>query len=128
MKNILEIYKEYKIMPILMIHQIRVAAVSMQICESLNDKDIDQESVVKACLLHDMGNIIKFDLNHFPEENEPDGIEYWQKVKDEYIFKYGRNEHEATLLIGEEIGISSRILELIDCIDSSVAKKNSGGR
>ena len=38
MKKITEIYKEYKIMPNLQMHQYRVAAVAMQICESLNIK------------------------------------------------------------------------------------------
>lgn len=118
MKNIIEIYKEYKIMPFLMKHQMRVASVAMQICESL-DMKIEEENVVKACLLHDMGNIIKFNLNNFPEQNEPEGIEYWQKVKDEYIEKYGKNEHKATIQIGEELGVSQRILELINCVDSS---------
>ena len=58
-------------MPNLAMHQLRVAGVAMQICESL-DTNIDTNSVVKACLLHDMGNIIKFNLlysiiceNHF---------------------------------------------------------------
>ncbi|MFA6355280.1 MAG: HD domain-containing protein [Candidatus Paceibacterota bacterium] len=122
MKNIIEIYKEYKIMPILVMHQVRVAAVAIQISKSLNDKKINEDSILKACLLHDMGNIIKFDLDHFSDWNKPEGTEYWQKIKNEYIEKYGKNEHKATLLIGKEIGISSRILELIDSIDSSVAK------
>lgn len=118
MKNITEIYKEYKIMPNLVKHQIRVAGVAMQICESF-DMGIDKESIIKACLLHDMGNIIKFKLDHFPEWNEPEGIEYWQKIKDEYVEKYGQNEHMATVLIGEEICASPRILELMNCVDSS---------
>lgn len=117
MKNIIEIYKEYKIMPNLVMHQLRVAAVAMEICESL-DVEIDTNSVVRACLLHDMGNIIKFNLDRFPEWNKPEGTEYWQKVKDEYVEKYGKNEHKATILIGEELGLSQRILELIDCVDS----------
>lgn len=121
MKNIIEIYKEYKITPFLMKHQMRVAAVAMEICESLNI-EIEEESIVKACLLHDMGNVIKFNLALFPEENEPEGIEYWQKVKDEYIEKYGKSEHKATTLIGEELGVSQRILELINSVDSSAVE------
>ena len=66
MKNITDIYEKYKIMPLLAMHQIRVAAVAMMICDSLS-VPIDKDSVIKACLLHDIGNIIKFDLNHFPE-------------------------------------------------------------
>lgn len=118
MKNIVEIYKEYKIMPNLVMHQIRVAAVAMQIIESL-DIEVDKESVVKACLLHDMGNIIKFNLDHFPEWNNPEGVEYWQKIKDEYLEKYGKNEHKASLEISKELGVSSYIYDVIDSVDSS---------
>jgi len=118
MKKIGDIYKEYKIMPFLMMHQMRVASVAMQICESL-DMQIDEESIVRACLLHDMGNVIKFNLGHFPEENEPEGTEYWKKVQDEYILKYGEDEHVASLAISKELGASSYIYDLIHSVDAS---------
>lgn len=127
MKKITEIYNEYKIMPNLQLHQMRVASVAWQICDSLSF-DIDRESVVIACLLHDMGNIVKFDLNHFPAWNKPEGIEYWQKIKDEYLEKYGKNEHEATLIIGGELGISRYIYDLINYIDSPSVEINTAGK
>jgi len=122
MKNIIEIYKEYKIMPILMMHQMRVAAVAIEICESL-DVEIDKENIVKACLLHDIGNIIKFKLDHFPKENEPEGIDYWQQVQDEYILKFGINEHLASLLIAKELNVSSAVYNLIDSVEPSYVEK-----
>ena len=105
MKNIEDIYSKYKIMPTLAEHQFRVSAVAKQICESILEA-VDTEGVVKVCLLHDMGNIIKFELNYFPEFFQPEGLEYWQNVKDEYLAKYGINEHVATQKICEEIGLS----------------------
>jgi hypothetical protein len=122
MKKITEIYKEYKIMPLLAMHQIRVTAVASMICDSL-DIPVEKDNIVKACLLHDMGNIVKFNLNLFPEQNEPEGIEYWQKVQEEFILKYGKNDHKANLSIAREMGISLRIYDLIDCIDAGVAEK-----
>ena len=118
MKKIKDIYKEYKIMPNLAMHQMRVAAVAMQICESL-DIEIDTESVAKACLLHDMGNIIKSNLKYFPEWNEPEGIEYWEGVKEEFIEKYGKDEHVATLLILKELNASPYMYNLISSVDDS---------
>lgn len=118
MKNIVEIYKDYRIMPNLVMHQMRVAAVAMQIIESL-DMEVDKESVIRACLLHDMGNIIKFQLDFFPEWNKPDILVYWQEVKDEYILKYGSNEHKASLLIADELGASVKIKDLVYCVDSA---------
>ncbi|MCX6753509.1 MAG: HD domain-containing protein [Candidatus Nomurabacteria bacterium] len=118
MKNIVEIYKDYRTMPNLVMHQMRVAAVAMQIIKSL-DMEVDKESVVKACLLHDMGNIIKFQLDFFPEWNKPDILAYWQGVKEEYILKYGSNEHKASLLIADELGASVKTKDLVYSVDSA---------
>lgn len=117
MKKITDIYKDYKIMPNLAMHQMRVASVAMQICDSL-DIEISKDDIIKACIFHDMGNIIKFNLDHFPDWNNPEGSEYWQSIKNDYISKYGKDEHKASLDIARELGFFDKVLSLIDCIDS----------
>ena len=101
MKKITDIYKKYNLMQNLVEHQLRVTAVAEMICETL-DVPVDKDLVVRVCLLHDMGNIIKSDLNYFPEFVKPEGLEYWQKVKDEFIEKHGNEEHFATEKICKE--------------------------
>ena len=123
MRTIQQIYSDYKIMPCLQMHQLRVAAVAKIITENFNDT-LDKESIILACLFHDMGNIIKSDLNYFPEFLEPEGLEYWQNVKNEYIEKYGSEEHIATESIAKEIGLSPSILNCINHIGFSNATKN----
>lgn len=112
-RNIIDIYKEYKIPPNLQTHMLRVASVASLICDNLTEQ-VDKENIITACLLHDMGNIIKFKMDVFPEFFEPEGVEYWQKVKDEYIAKYGPDEHHASLEIVKELKTSERILDLAD--------------
>lgn len=112
-KKILDIYEEYKIMSVLSRHMLRVAAVASMICDNLTEP-VNKKDMVTACLFHDMGNIIKFDLNYFPEFNKPQGLQYWQDVKDEYIKKYGTNEHEATLKIMREVGLPSHVVEIVE--------------
>ena len=114
MKKVSEIYSEYKIMPALQQHQLRVAAVAAMICDSI--PDVDKESVVIACLFHDMGNIIKSDLSYFPEFIQPAGLAYWEKVKQEYIQKYGADENAATTEIVKEIGLPRKAMERIEAI------------
>ena len=94
-------------------HQLRVASVAKIICDSI-ENFAETDNVVIACLLHDMGNIIKFELGYFPEFLKPEGLAYWQNVKDEYIAKYGKNEVEATHMIVKEIGVSPKVFEYVN--------------
>ena len=103
-------------MPTLHMHQLRVAAVAYQVCDKLNIS-VDSENIVKACLLHDMANIIKMNLSDFPEFLKPEGYGYWQEVKNNYAHKYQTSdEHKATLAIAKELGVSERVYELIEAV------------
>lgn len=99
-------------MPGLQLHQLRVTGVALSVAESIREK-VDMHALTLACLLHDMGNIIKSDLTVFPEFLEPKGFEYWQSVKNEYLARYGNDEHTATESIAEEIGVPDATLEII---------------
>lgn len=109
-------------MPTLAEHQFRVASVAKQICDSI-PLSLNVDGVVDVCLLHDMGNIIKFDLNYFPDFLQPEGLEYWKKIKDEFIQKYGNEEHVATEKICEEIGLPDIEMSYIRAIGFSKIKK-----
>ena len=100
----------------LQLHQLRVTAVAKIMCDNLT-VPVDTENVVRAALLHDMGNIIKFNLAVFPESLEPEGRDYWEGVKKEYIEKYGTNEHEASIQIVRAITSDERITALVATID-----------
>ncbi len=115
--RITNIYKNYDIPPILQVHMQRVTAVALIICENLSEISNDEkENVAKACLLHDIGNIIKFNLDYYPDLLQPEGKEYWQKVKDRFIEKYGNEEHKASEKIAQEIGVSKKVISLINAI------------
>lgn len=120
--KISEIYKKYQIPPHLQLHMYRVSAVAWVICDNFKEK-IDKDNVVAADLLHDMGNIIKFDLKLFPEFLEPEGYDYWLGVQRDYIARYGNDEHEATRIIAEEVSASTRIRELLNSVGSSKTSK-----
>jgi hypothetical protein len=115
-RKITDIYTEYKIIPTLEDHMLRVAAVASMICDN-SPKPLDRETIVAACLLHDMANIIKFKWSSLVHFLEPRGISYWQNVQREFKEKYGEDEHKATLKIAEEIGASRKVIETIGAID-----------
>lgn len=109
---ITDVYKKYEIMPNLQIHQLRVASVASIICKNFIDqKIINSDEIIKSCLLHDMGNILKFDLTFFPEFTQPEGLEFWQEVKLNFGKKYGENEYIATQNIIKDLNQNDNILE-----------------
>jgi hypothetical protein len=121
--KILEIYRDFEISEKLQEHQLRVAAVSSIICDNFTEK-VDKKNIVTADLLHDMGNILKFNFEVFSDEFfEPQGRKYWKKVKREFHKKYGGDEHVATLMIAREVGVNEKVLGLIGQVGFSQGKE-----
>jgi uncharacterized protein YnzC (UPF0291/DUF896 family) len=92
---------------------LRVAALGQSITSSWKDKNIVNSGMItKILLLHDMGNIIKFDFKNFPNllGNEKKKINYWRNVQTEFVSKYGRNESAATLKIAQELNVGQNVL------------------
>lgn len=124
------IYDRYKLTPALQRHQRRVAAVSELIFENL-DEDAsrkigagERRAVRAATLLHDMGNVIKFNFDVLPEFLEPQGRDYWQKIKEQFIKRYGNDEKSAIMQIARELGTPTRVQELIDSVGFTNVQEN----
>lgn len=117
-------------MPQLAEHQLKVAAVGDLICGHFNCS-VDRDNIVAACLLHDIGNIIKFDLKItnqlHPGLLKAGDLEYWEKVKTEYLGKYGHDEHLASVNIAKELRLDKRVVELVDCIGFNTGTANAQG-
>ncbi|MFA7192057.1 MAG: HD domain-containing protein [Candidatus Paceibacterota bacterium] len=115
MRTIGDIYGEYHTMPNLQLHQLRVAAVAMQICDNFN-VELNRKDLAIGCMLHDIGNIVKFRLRAFPELLEGEDVEYWENIQKQYIEKYGPEEHEANMGVAGDIGVSKDILGIVDAV------------
>ena len=110
-KTISDIYAEYRVMPNLQLHMLRVASVASLIADNYTEP-LDKNTLIASCLLHDVGNMVRLQLEVFPEFNEPQGIEYWREVKNDYIERYGKDDHLANIKILREIGLSEEIIEI----------------
>lgn len=116
-----QIYTQYKIPDNLQLHMYRVAAVGSYICDHWHgEKVLDKDAVVQSLLLHDTGNIIKFDFNlsHLMGTENVD-ISYWKKVQQDFKAKYQNDEHIATVEIAKEIHLNNRALHLLEQMGSS---------
>lgn len=120
MDTVANIYDHYKIPPTLGLHMLRVGAVADILCERAK-VDVPRADIVWACLLHDMGNIIKFDLDKKIPGLDMGDVAYWKQVQKEYIEKYGHDEHIATETIAREIGAPAAVLRIIEGIGTSYA-------
>ncbi len=113
--KICKIYKKYKTMPKLQLHMFKVAGVALMICENIK-KPINKDLVVSTCLIHDIGNVVKFDFQskYFPDSwFAPQGRGYWKKIKREFIKKYGSKDYLANYLIAKELKIPQDGLKII---------------
>lgn len=57
--NIIDIYNKYHLPENLQMHMLRVAACSNLIIDNWNGQKLDKEAIIRVCLLHDMGNMVK---------------------------------------------------------------------
>lgn len=113
-----EIYKKYDIMPTLQEHQYRVAAVAKILCER-SSINLPKTEIISSCLLHDMGNLIKFNLDKIPEGLDIGDVAYWKQIQTVMKNKYGEDEHVATYEIAKEVGVSTNILNIIKNMGAS---------
>ncbi|EKD79763.1 MAG: hypothetical protein ACD_40C00320G0004 [uncultured bacterium] len=94
-----DLYQKYQIMPQLATHMLRVAGVGKMVAKHWKN-GCDARSVTKLCLLHDLGNIVKFDLQDNIDRSkfgQIENLKYWQGVQRAVWEKYGKNAHEATI-------------------------------
>ncbi len=124
--KIQKIYEEYNIMPQLQLHMLRVAGVSSIICDHFT-KPVNKKAIITASLLHDMGNIVKSNLEFFPDMLKVKGLSYWIEVKRKFIDTYGKDEHKATLKIVNKIGPEKNVtailqdFEFADTVELSIS-------
>lgn len=107
MKNILAIYEQYGIPENLQMHMLRVAACSKKIVDSWMGTELNIQSLYRVLLLHDMGNIVKIPKEEFSDST-------FQSVRKKYFDLFGKNDHEVSLAIGKELGLSEYEIKLMN--------------
>jgi hypothetical protein len=115
--NIIDIYKKYRVPSNLSRHMLTVAKIVLFIKSHWKNESIkiNWDILLKSALLHDLGNIVKFDLEKHPEifQAEGEDIGYWKEVQKEMIDKYGVDDHAATRRMLVELKADNRMIEII---------------
>ncbi len=121
--TIAEIYKKFVTPPNLQQHLLTVTKVALYVANNFKNGKVDINKLKIAALLHDLSNIVKFDFVKHPEflgEAQKD-INYWIEQQKQVIDKYGKDDHDATEKMLDEIGVSDEIKKII----SSKSFRNS---
>lgn len=96
-------------------HLYRVTAYALYLTDHfVPDVQLNRDFITKACLFHDIGNIIKFDFrqDRLIEISDQDAAK-WKKVQEDFIAKYGPNENIAVNKIVAEIGLEENVQMLL---------------
>jgi len=111
-----KIYQKYLIPINLQEHMLRVTAVGDIICEHVKTVKVDRNLIIKTLLLHDMGNIIKYDFSRTEllAEEDKQRVKELKKNREEFIEKYGNDSDKATLAIMEELNLDKKIITLCE--------------
>lgn len=114
-RTIREIYSEFCIPPNLAQHRHTVAKVVCSIRDHWVGDKVDWSFIIKAALLHDLGNIVKFNFEaHLGFLGmEASNVDYWRGVQKKIVQKYGADDHIASGNMLKEIGITGNLLDVI---------------
>lgn len=119
-----DIYDRFSIPDNLRTHMLRVAGVGKVICDNLSpDIKIDKDALIKALLVHDMGNIVKFDFSVKSIHTDPDEISRLKQIQSEFIDKYGADDHKTTENILREIKLSEDVISITQNMSSKKLEK-----
>jgi hypothetical protein len=113
--TISQIYQKFRLPPNLIDHHLRVTQVGLFIHHHWTRPQLDKQLLTQVCLLHDLGNIVKFDLDKHPEFLGPEAknIDHWRKIQQQVITKYSPDDHQATATMLDEIDINPQAKDLV---------------
>jgi hypothetical protein len=107
--KISQVYEHYQIPPNLQRHMLQTAALGQIICDHWTGPRLKKKLVITTLLVHDMGNIVKFDFDS-PTANQfltgHKDVDYWRQVQSNFQKKYGVRADQANLAIIDEMGLS----------------------
>ncbi len=96
----------------------RAAAIAELICDKWSGPRINKEDILAVSLIHDIGNIVKFNLEtptgiKLLDREKKEVIENLRGVRARTVAKYGTDDHKVTQKMAEELGINKRLMYLL---------------
>ena len=90
-----------------------MAAVGKYLIDYWQGPAIDESAIVTALLVHDLGNLVKFDLTGSTKALDPTLLtNEWREQQTQLRAKYGYHSHQATLQMLQELGLPEKVRQL----------------
>lgn len=111
-----QIYQTFNIPKNLAMHMLWVTSIGALTIENWSGPVIDRDRVISALLLHDIGNLIKFELS----SSQAKKLYSKQELKKLVVFQkqmigfYGDNADIANILILQELQVNKQIIQLLE--------------
>jgi len=116
--TIQDLYDRFLITKNLQTHQLRTAALGQVIVEDWIGPQINIQDVVFTLLIHDMGNLVKFNLDTPDSKKwmagEKESLDFWKKIQKKYQQKYGKRADQANVKIAREINCPNKIIDFLE--------------
>ncbi len=110
--TIKKVYQHYQIPPNLQEHMLQTAALGQIICDHWSGPKLKKQLVITTLLVHDIGNIVKFDFDS-PTANQfltgHKDVDYWRQVQKKFQKKYGVRADQANVAIIDEMKLPTRV-------------------
>ncbi len=116
--NIEQIYSDYKIPINLRNHMTTAANLSKTIIDNWSGQQINKDNIILSLLLHDLGNIVKFDLEtetglKLIDPIDLKDIDGLKQIRKEFIEKYDDDDHIVTNKILDELKVNERVKKIV---------------
>jgi HD superfamily phosphodiesterase len=113
--QIKKIYSRFQLPKNLQEHMLRVGGVASIIAYAWNGPLINKKSIVSACLLHDIGKPVGFDLKSQAKFGIPKLNPVKLKKMQTFIKKnFSADEHIASLKIAKSLGVDKTVLHILE--------------
>ncbi|MFP4118750.1 MAG: HD domain-containing protein [Candidatus Woesearchaeota archaeon] len=114
-RKIDDIYDRFSIPSFLAHHMRTVAAIGRFVCDNLQET-LDTDCVVAALLLHDLGNVVKFDLDSPLTDKLCSSAEKNQlkRLQTEFRERYGASADEATMSMVAGLDVPQKVTWLLE--------------
>jgi hypothetical protein len=122
--TIAELYSQLPLPQLLQTHMLRVAKVGNWLVKNWSGPEFDTQLLRRTILVHDLGNLVKFDLTPSAKIKllTDAEITHWRKVQAELIVKYGRDTDQVTISLLKTCNLDGG-----DVVATEIAKHTSQG-